>query len=1418
MSTPGVGVRNLMAGQTGLWYAQQVDPDNPVYNIAEYLEIMGEVDVERFDRAVQVTVAEADTLHARFVVDGDSVRQYFEPNPGWSVDFIDVSDDQNPQSSAENWMRADMRTAVDLQETQAFRGALIKLAFDRYFYYQRSHHIVMDGFSGSLIPARVAQVYNAMSKGESWDEGRLKSVQILLDADTDYVSSPEFKEDQAFWTDLFSDRPDVPSMGNHRPTATPHHFLRGTNAIDAGRVAGIKAGARQLRTTLPGLAIAATAAYVSRHTGARDIVLGLPVLNRRGAAERAIPGMVANVVPLRIMVDPAMTVFDLVRHTSQVVRTALRHQRYRFEDIRRDLRMSKSQPLLGPHINVMSFDYGISFGDIPVVPHNLSNGPVDDLSICLFGRTADGCIDVAVDANPDLYDEESVKDHSRRFVDFLSSFAAAPAELPVDEIDLLDADEQHRVLTTWNDTKGEVPQATLPDLFQTQAARTPDATALVFGDTRISYGELNERANQLAHHLIGQGVGPERIIALALPRSADLVVALLAILKSGAAYLPIDLDYPSERVAYMLTDAHPALVVTSSAVAEDLPNVDGIPAVHVDDPAVLRALAASAGSDPTDTDRGRLDPMHPAYVIYTSGSTGQPKGVVVPHQNVTRLFGATDHWFGFGADDVWPLFHSYAFDVSVWELWGALLHGGRLVVVPFEESRDPAAFLELLERERVTVLNQTPYAFYQLMQADAEAAEAGRGVGQLALRLVLCGGEALDLGRLSGWYARHRDDAPLLGNMYGTTETTVQVSYAALDADLAGRAGVGSLIGERIPDLGVFVLDSALRPTPPGVTGELYVSGAGLARGYLNRPGLTAERFVACPFGGPGERMYRTGDIVRWNRDGQLEYLGRSDDQVKLRGFRIELGEIEAALTTHPAVAQTAVLVREDTPGDRRLTAYVTPTQTTGGEPPVLDAAKLRTHLAGMLPDYMVPSAMVVLDTLPLTVNGKLDRRALPAPDYTTATAGRAPATVLEEILAAMFAQVLGLDSVGVDDSFFDLGGHSMLVTRLISRIRSELGAELPFGAVFEAPTVARLATRIDAQSTDERAQALARTRLEQAERRAKLCELFAEVLGVERVEADENFFALGGTPALAAELANRVQSAFGAVFVKSEVLVEAPTVEKLQDWLSQPWLEAPLDVVLPIRPEGEGVPVFCMHPVGGFSWRYSPIVRYLPSEQPVYGLQARGLNTEGELPKTLKEMASGYIEEMRRIQKTGPYNLLGWSFGGLVAQEVAVQLQQVGEEVGVLTLMDSYWHRDRSASLAEASQADLDREVARVFSVNDIGPDGRRVTITDIVEELHRRRSVLADVLEHHASSIRSVVRNNFMIASQHTPSRFEGDLVFIQAVSDEPVAADPRATWGDFVSGDIEITQVDCGHGEMGRPDVLAVVAKCMTAKLHN
>ncbi|MFR9730281.1 amino acid adenylation domain-containing protein [Saccharopolyspora sp. MS10] len=1037
----------LSAAQAGIWFAQALDRANPIYNTSEYVEIHGPIDPDRFERALNRVLAEAEALRIRVVDEDGTPRQVIDPPRRSALPVLDVSAEADPLAAALSWMRGDLAEPVDLtaggERGRLFTAALFELAEDRWLWYQRIHHVAIDGYGFSILLRRVAEVYSALVAGAEPPESPFEPLSALRDAERDYRESERFERDREFWLERFADEPEPGTLAGRSGRAA-RTFLRRAADVGSGTADALADAARDSRTIWPDAVIAAFAAYLHRVTGQRDVVLGLPVMGRLGSAASRVPGMVVNVLPLRLAITPETTRDELVARVATAVREVRGHQRYRGEDLRRDLRLlSTGRPLHGPVINVKAFDYDLSFGGHPATVHNLAAGPVEDLTVAVY--TAGTGMRFEFDANPNLYSAEEIAAHQERFVRFLARFAGH--EGAIGGIDLLSERERHLVLEEWNDGPAGPDRSgrTLPELFEDQVRRTPEAVALTWGEERITYTELDARANRLAHCLIDHGIGPEQLVALALPRSAELVIAVLAVLKSGAAYLPLDPGNPASRIARVIADSEPSMLISETGFGEDLPAE--LPRLLLDDPECARQLAEHSQRDPLDGARGPLTSDHAAYVIYTSGSTGQPKGVVIPHRNVVRLFTATEPWFGFGPEDVWTLFHSYAFDFSVWELWGALLHGGRLVVVPHEVSRSPQDFLDLLVRERVTVLNQTPSAFYQLIEADRNEPERGR---ELVLRRVVFGGEALDLSRLDDWYARH-PRGPKLINMYGITETTVHVSYLELDPELVARRD-GSLIGRGIPDLRVYLLDENLSPVPPGVVGELYIAGAGLARGYLGRRALTASRFVADPFGEPGSRMYRSGDLARWRAGGQLEFLGRADHQVKIRGFRIELGEIEARLAGHPRVSQAAVVAREDEPGEQRLIGYAV----SEAEP-----AELRAHLAAGLPEYMVPAAVVLLDALPLTPNGKLDARALPAPDFGARARGRAPRDEVESVLCRLFGEVLGVPEVGIDDGFFDLGGHSLLATRLLARVRGELGAEPSIRTLFDHPTVAGLAERL---------------------------------------------------------------------------------------------------------------------------------------------------------------------------------------------------------------------------------------------------------------------------------------------------------------------------------------------------------------------
>ncbi|MCX5335939.1 non-ribosomal peptide synthetase [Streptomyces sp. NBC_00140] len=1038
MTRSGSGIADILPLsplQEGLLFHALYDDEQApdLYATQQVLELAGPVDPTAVRAAGQALLDRHPTLRACFRRRDAGRPLQIVPTdvelPWAQADVSGLGEDERDKE----WQRLldeERARRFDLARPPLLRYLLVRWDRDTYRLLVSNHHILLDGWSKQLLADEFTALYT----------GGQPTALPPVPAYRDYLAWLERQDRTAAetaWRDALAETGEPTLITPNRTgaaTILPHELV--VELPERLTRAG-EAAARSLGITLNTLVQGVWGVLLGRLTGRTDIVFGQTVTVRPPELPNvaSLIGFCINTVPTRVHWEEDGTVADLLTTLHQRQAALLAHQHLGLADIKRAAGSGGEL-----------FDTLLAFEN-----HPAGDGPEASRVTQLTGRDATHYpltlavlpgrrLALRLSYRPDVYDEPGARQLLDRFAAVMEAFVANPARR-VREVEILLPGEREQLV-------GERPlggaagtvvpsSATLPELFADQAARTPDATAVVHEGTRLTYAELDTRANRLAHLLAARGAGPERLVALALPRSPELVVAVLAVLKTGAAYVPMDPQYPADRLAFMLADADPVLLVTTADLSPGLP-ASKVPVVTPDEASTYPGTAPEAPS---------LTGDHIAYVIYTSGSTGRPKGVAVPHRNVVRLFSATRHWFDFGPHDVWTLFHSYAFDFSVWELWGALLHGGTLVVVPYTVSREPEEFLRLLSHERVTVLNQTPSAFGELLRADAALPDVGR---ELALRYVVFGGEALDFARVAEWYTRHPQDAPVLVNMYGITETTVHVTGLALTEaavrDLPRAAG----IGHPIPDLRAYVLDAGLRPVPRGVTGELYVAGAGLARGYLGRPGLTAGRFVADPFAaGSGERMYRTGDLVRRSADGELEYLGRADDQVKIRGFRVELGEVEAALAGHPDVTQAVVLVR-----DGRLVGFAVGRS--------LDADALRHHAGRTLPDHMVPSAVVVLDRLPLTGNGKLDRAALPAP--AAKGAGRLPRTPQEEILCGVFADVLGLErhQVGADDGFFDLGGDSLLAVRLTDRVRSALGSALPVRAVFDAATPAALAARID--------------------------------------------------------------------------------------------------------------------------------------------------------------------------------------------------------------------------------------------------------------------------------------------------------------------------------------------------------------------
>ncbi len=943
MTSPHRIDQPLSFAQLGLWFERRFQPGEPSHSIGELVEIAGPLDPALFLQCLRRVALESDALNTRFL-DGESEpRQVVEASPAARaavldgaagmpgvIDFVDLSAGPDPRAAMRELVRRRMDEPLSPLDPVLFSFCLIQLARDRFAWHQRYHHIVVDVFGYSLIARRVAELYTDLSQGRDASPPWFSPPARVLEIEAAYLASEAFAADQAFWERYLARLPAPARFGGSGGSpGMPARPVRATGRIDSATAQALTALSREAGTSLARVLIAAVAAYLFRVTGARDLSMALPVSGRTSKT-LTIPCAMSNTLPMHLSVRPDMTMAELVRHVDEAVKDITPHQRYPASRLYLDAKRIRGYGSdFGPVVNVIPFKEGARFGDFPSRAFNTSARSASDLSFAFFVDSEEG-IDLYCTANPERYSPQDLAAHQRRLLHVIASIAGearapAAARRPIGRLEVMDGAECRRLLLDWNGSRPPPVEATLPGLFERQVARTPDAVAVSFEGATLSYGELNRQANRLAHHLIGRGIGPESVVALALPRSPALVVALLAVLKAGAAYLPLDLDYPPERLRFMLEDAAPACIVRTAAgaaggadLAADITRgAHGARVLCLDDPAMADELLASPATNPADTQRTRpLRPQHPAYVLYTSGSTGRPKGVAGTCLALLNRL----RWDvrEAGADTVYAQRTTPNFIDFLWEVLSPLFAGHRLVIVPASVGRDLDGLIDLLAAERVTRIVLVPSLLRALLDEGRELARR-----LPSLRYWSCGGEALPPALAD----RFRQALPeaLLVNLYGTSEFWDAAGW--IDAEIAGAGGASVPIGRPLPGVQVYVLDAWLQPVPAGGVGELYVAGAGLARGYLHRPGLTAERFVANPFGAPGERMYRTGDLARWrlDADGVLDYLGRADHQVKLRGFRIEPGEIEAALARHPAVKEAAVVAREDAAAGSRLVAYLVP-------------------------------------------------------------------------------------------------------------------------------------------------------------------------------------------------------------------------------------------------------------------------------------------------------------------------------------------------------------------------------------------------------------------------------------------------------------------------------------------------------------
>ncbi|HVO61623.1 MAG TPA: amino acid adenylation domain-containing protein [Terriglobales bacterium] len=1038
----------LSFSQQRWWFLNQWAPGTADH-LSLILRLKGTLKRKALELSLKRLIERHEILRTTYRLVDDSPVQVVSPTIEVPLSFASFSELPQPQrdSEAQKFLDQQLRHPFDLSNEPPLRATLLQYAPEDHALLLVMHHIASDGWSRGILLRELEAAYQAYAAGQ---EPAFADVHVQYSDFSVWqrgqFANGELEEQLSYWKERLAAAPALLQLPTDHPRPTIPSLQEGvhTRVLPQNVVSYIQALGQAEGTTLFMTLLAGFQALLYRYSGQEDIVVGAPVAGRDHPDLDGVIGCFINMVPFRSQVDGNSTFRKFLAQVRQTALEAEERQDVPFEKLVEELEGARDMGRAPIFQAVLALENLLRAPQLPGLDVQLheveTRSAFHDLS--LFAAQQSDGLRLRFEYRTDLFTSGAIERMADHFTNMLAAIVADP-DRTINSLPMLTQEERQQLLQSWNEQREYPVQRCVHQLFEEQAARVPGNTALVFESQRMTYAELNARSNQLACYLRRVGVGPDVLVGLLMQRSLDLVISILAILKAGGAYLPLDPSYPKERLAFMIEDARPPVVITQYDLKENLPNINGqVLALDAEWPEIERESAAKLVC--------AARPENLAYVIYTSGSTGRPKGCQITHANVVRLFVATQDWFQFDEHDVWTMFHSCAFDFSVWELWGALIYGGKLVIVPSLVSRSPEDFYQLLEEEKVTVLNQTPSSFRQLIRVEENTVGASR----LQLRYVIFGGEALDVQSLKPWFARHGDKKPRLINMYGITETTVHVTYRPLSLQ---DTLAGSVIGRPIPDLQLYLLDRNREPVPIGVAGEIYVGGAGVARGYLNRPELNHERFIPDVFHpGDNRRLYKSGDQARRLANGDIEYLGRIDQQVKIRGFRIELGEIESVLATHAAVREAVVQLDNGADGDCRLIAYLVPQN---GQVP--QQRELHAFLKERLPEYMIPAAFMTIDRMPLTSNGKIDRQALPRAEFAVAErvgAFAEPRTPLEREVAASWKEVLGVERVGIHENFFEIGGHSLLATRVIISLRAKLGLNFSLRLLFENPTIAGMA------------------------------------------------------------------------------------------------------------------------------------------------------------------------------------------------------------------------------------------------------------------------------------------------------------------------------------------------------------------------
>jgi nonribosomal peptide synthetase DhbF len=1035
---PGSGAMPLLSAQRPLWVGQQLDPDSPAFNIGQYTEITGDLDVEVLKEAAEACLAEIESLRLRLLTDTGGIYQVVGPVAGPALQRIDLSWERDPTASALSWMERELNRLFDLTSGRCYSWALIRLGPTRFFFCQIYHHLVIDGLGGQLVLQRLRALYEANKAAVAPRRNTAAPFARLPESEEEYRDSPQRTSDREYWMQQLEDCPKLVSLSNRRVASTRWQGRRKTVWLPAETVDALMDLAARLQLTLPRAIVGSIAIIMQRLTSSPDFLLGL-VVTGRSKPFRNMAACLVNVVPLRCRFSQGVGVEAAIKEAALAMANALSHPLYRMEDIREDLGLRPNDPhLLGLRINLMPFRSD-SRGSLNWTSHNLSIGPIEDLSLSIYDRAEDGGLRIDFDGNFDRYDSKELSEIAGRFKALLQWIAMAPPGAEVQNVPILDARHRWQVIEGFNQTSKGVAAECLSDMFEAQVNRTPNRTALAFHNSQLTYAELDRAANRLARCLSARGIGPENIVALLVPRSPEMVIALLGITKAGAAYLPLDPEHPPARLDYMLQDSGARLAVITSAVRDRLQLPLDARSVVIDDEAVRQELESLPCERLTNSDRVQpLTPNSLHNVIYTSGSTGKPKGVALEHRSFSIFIKALISRVTMRPEERMMAVSTICFDIAGVDLFLPLLQGASVEILDSLESRDPVCVVAAVARSKASVVQATPTFWRALV-----ACNMPRTVR------ILTGGEALAADMVP-----HFLQFSAAFNLYGPTETTIYSSWHRITPRDVNDTPVVT-VGRPLDEQQFYILDENRSPVPVGVPGELYIAGAGLARGYLHRPELTTEKFLDCPFGAPGRLMYRTGDLAKWREDGEVDFVGRADHQVKIRGFRIEPGEIEATLLRRvPAIKQCVVAARQNRAQNQLIAYYVS---VPGANFP--ETREMRAMLAESLPDYMVPAVFVRLDRMPTTPTGKLDRKALPEPEQSANDKSfRPPVGAMESAICKIFEETTGAPRVGLDDDFFQIGGHSLAAVLCVHRLQREFNREVTLRQLFSAPTPGTLA------------------------------------------------------------------------------------------------------------------------------------------------------------------------------------------------------------------------------------------------------------------------------------------------------------------------------------------------------------------------